>query len=166
MNEDMEEAADEECSASAARDDKETYLMEDPNAIKHMDALFEVLKVRCKPKVPDTPSYNISEDTTPYAKILDALFAVINKKQDASDSDTANTKSWKDRELPPSFFDAGSISGGHERDSTASPESPELQEMASSSSPPSTAEDDAVVQPPSSPVVVVATRDCLTYYVE
>ena len=158
----MSEEADE---ASAGEDGKKIYVMEDPDAIKHMDALFEVLKVRCKPEIQDGPSYSVFEDATTNAELLDALFAVINDKNEAGDSDSVSAKSWRDRELPPSFFGAGSGNDEPERESTSTSETPEPQET-SSSSPPPPVEADTVRLASPTPLVVVATRDCLTYYVE
>ena len=160
-----EETLGEEDSASAGRDGKRIYLMEDPDAIKHMDALFGVLKVRCNPEVSATPSYSITEDATTNAEILDALFAVINNKDEASDGDAVNKRSWRDRELPPSFFGAGSVDDGPRRESESTPETPEPRET-SSSSPPPPVETAAVQLASPAPLVVVATRDCLTYYIE
>ena len=160
-----EETLGEEDGTSAGRDGKRIYVMEDPDAIKHMDALFGVLEVRCNPKVSATPSYSITEDATANAELLDALFAVINNKDEASDGDAVNTKSWRDRELPPSFFGAGSVNDGRERESSSAPETPEPRET-SSSSPPPPVEAAAVRLASATPLVVVATRDCLTYYIE
>ena len=60
----------------------------------------------------DDKKTSVMED--PNAKTqLDALFEVIHSNPDlsASGGATAPAKSWKEREMPPSFFNAGSNSG-------------------------------------------------------
>ena len=153
-----------------AEDGKKTYVLESPNAVKHMDALFEVIKRRCRPETPDESSRYVSEDSAASTKLLDALFEVIHSKQETSSGDTeqkANAKSWKDRKLPPSFFDAGSVDRGLEKAPTAAPDSPEPEEIPeevpSSSSVTST---DTTGVNQCQPMVIVAKRDCLTYCIE
>lgn len=63
-------------------EDNKTSVMEDPNAIKHLDALFEVIQGNPESSAGGGPT-----------------------------AQKANAKSWKERELPPSFFNAGSNPG-------------------------------------------------------
>lgn len=86
-----------------AGDDKKTSVMEDPSAIKQLDALFAVVQ------------------SNPESSAGGSGGASAQK---------INAKSWKERELPPSFFNAGSNAGpgGMDRynfpDSLAKPQKP------------------------------------------
>lgn len=83
---------------SVAREGRKMSVVADPNAIQHLDALFDVVHVRRSHSV-----------TTTNTELLDALFEVVHSSPDSSASagTTPNAKSWKERELPPSFFNAG-----------------------------------------------------------
>ena len=67
---------------SRAGEEKKTSVMEDPSATKQMDALFAVIHN------PDSSAGG-----------------------GGPSAQKASQRSWKDRELPPSFFDASSSSG-------------------------------------------------------
>ena len=67
---------------SLSGDDKKTSVKEDPNAIEHLDALFNVIH--------SNPESSASGAAT---------------------AQKASAKSWKERELPPSFFNSGSNPG-------------------------------------------------------
>lgn len=171
-----------ERSAAAAKREREKAMekngkmsiSEIPNATQHMDALFDVVRSYRKPESDATSSAR--GGTT---DIMDALFAVLqsNKQANATGERAENdkkTKSWKERALPPSFFDADcdpapSISRmdcSTEEDTHSSARSP-------STSPPQAIHTTTTAVTPV-PVLLVANArrvtstapDCLTFYIE
>ena len=108
---------------SASEGKEEASILEDPNALRHMDALFDVLRKPAERKSRGSPAVAVSAAAelaacgAPAADmefLLDALFAVVQTDPAAGSggkgggSRVAKTaaKSWRERGLPASFFDS------------------------------------------------------------
>lgn len=185
---------------------KDTCILEDPNALRHMDALFDVLG-----KQPGSGAGGRRNSKTegggrsaassaaelvcggPPADVeflLDALFAVVETETGRGgrgETERAaaiapmvrgatSAKSWKERKLPASFFDAGGSTG-------PSAVKEEASDAAGASGTEDDTEDSPVPSPDSEssrqvpnsstglaplPVVLVNTNttDSLTFYIE
>ena len=141
-----------------AGEDKKTSVMEDPMANKQMDALFAVIQTN-----PDSAAAGGGM---------------------GGNAQKAGQKKWKERELPPSFFDAGSGQGMNSPDKLSDPmkqqkpfprllgpsinlgppQMPHAQHMRSASMPATLESLNHVPLPPG--WEASKTPDGLTYYIE
>ena len=175
-------------SVMSATKGKEASILEDPNAVRHMDALFDVLRKPAERK-PRGGSATAAAELGPGADmdfLLDALFAVVQTDPAAGDGGGGRAvkitaKSWRERGLPASFFDAGGSTTEHQSvEGEESPHSDAEDEVASPSPVPSP-ESSSHTHTPNSvateqhaslttvPVVLVAntdSTDSLTFYIE
>ena len=167
---------------SVASEDRKMSVVADPHAIQHLDALFDVVRVRRSRR--RHPSCVV---TTTNTELLDALFEVVHSSPESSarGGTAPNAKSWKERELPPSFFDAGSSPepGMKSPDKYNLPEPPNTQK----SPVPSSSQQKSHLQKLSTPLPTLKLlstspvayavalpltwsgskpSDCLTYYIE
>ena len=130
-------------TAGDGSEDKKTSVMEDPSATKQMDALFAVIHN------PDSSAAG-----------------------GGASAQKASQKSWKDRELPPSFFDAGSSQGMNKQFHKLGPSinlgPPQMHGAhIRSTSMPATLESMSVNPVPLPPGWEASkTPDGLTYYIE
>lgn len=170
--------------SSATNGEKSSRILEDPNAVKHMDALFDVVNIHScgkskKKKTRDDRDWRAAVSGVDPAMddvdLLDALFAVVQSEPGAGGHRKhGTTKSWKERELPPSFFNAGpekSTELNSEASETQrSRETPCCAGRGGSSSPPlaaqSTESTVVTTAAPATAVLVADTPECLTFYIE
>ena len=168
--------------------EKTSRILEDPNAVKHMDALFEVVNLhsRSKKRADDRERRRSAAacvgPTVDDVDLLDALFAVIQSDPGGADHSTSSagcrkgTKSWKERKLPPSFFNAGSDSDSHHEVNSVRTEPSAAQRAGEK---PRRSSDETTLhartqstasgvinsaQP--STVLVADAPECLTFYIE
>ena len=170
-------------TAAASED---TCVLEDPNAVRHMDALFDVLH---KPSIAGrsdfpAPGAEMTRGEADVEFLLDALFAVVQSdggdggRRAAGRTRTA-AKTWKERELPASFFDAGGSAGtpvDEAREETLEAERSEAEDAPNSPIPSSESASSTQTSDPAGrpgldpmPVVLVAntsSADSLTFYIE
>lgn len=115
-----------------AREERKMSVVADPNAIQHLDALFDVVHVHRRQR------HSSSVVTTTNTELLDALFEVVHSPRSSnSGGSTPNPKSWKERKLPPSFFNADCSPGPRSRspDKCNRPEPQHTQKTPVPSSP-------------------------------
>ena len=157
-------------------------ISEVPNAFKHMDALFDVVRIHSYGKTKGDKNLRHLEGAV---DLMDALFAVIQSNPKTAGSRTEKktniAKTWKERGLPPSFFDAGSRNSSTEGMATTQAGAsevprPEHEQAALQKPPPTTVSqshalgsacDETTSNSASTPAVVVSNvPECLTFYIE
>ena len=161
-------------------EDEKTSVKEDPNAIQRLDALFEVVQIHRNFNKSSTSGCDSTAQKTNAIEHLDALFDVIHTTESSAGSaQKASAKSWKERELPPSFFNAGSNPGPGMNSPDSDSESRSLRSQKSLcssinlTSPQTTHSHmcSTSTSATSSPIVIPLlpfwkASECLTYYIE
>lgn len=184
---------------------QESCVLEDPNAVRHMDALFDVLR---KPSGNASSVVGGGSATCSAAAadlvhggpgdvefFLDALFSVVQhptgggerRATSSREKKQAAAKTWKERELPASFFNSGGSTDDCDKSTrdrgdgdrtqekacqNEAPNSPQPRPPSSETKPQeitSPAGDRSGGVAPPLPVVLVAntnTTESLTFYIE